>query len=154
MRKTDDKLARAVALALGATLPVAAAAPVIADDAVTAAAVTTEQGAATATYSRREALLASSDGRAVLHYGEGIYGADREAAFITGHDGIETYALPGGPAGGVQVFVNRKIYGTFNQDELNGSVVADAVFQAHGIEVNGVDPFARERPVASLGGAE
>jgi hypothetical protein len=129
-----------------------------ADDAaeptVTPAAVSTSEttGATIASYTRSEARDASADGRAVLHYGEGIWGADHQAIFITSREGVQTYALPGGEPGTVELFFDGKRYGRFTQDTIVDT--AGAVYQLNYIKVHGVDPFAREQPVVSLGGAE
>jgi hypothetical protein len=105
-------------------------------------------------YTRMEAGLASANGHAVLHYGPDIWGADPAARAISRELSVEVFALAGGQEGQIELFVNGTRYGRFTQDNLDRGDVAAAVYQSHGIEMNGIDPFARERPVASLGGAE
>ena len=75
---------------------------------------------------RKEAYRASTN-RIVLHYGEGIRLAEILAQGLT-EQGYPTIAIPGGKPGQVELFVNRKMPGKYNQHDLDsGTLGGDAV---------------------------
>lgn len=78
----------------------------------------------------RKAAFRASEGRIVLHYGEGIreISATLEAESLS-DSGYPAIAVPGGPKGAVELFIGRKIIpGTYTQNQLNeGRLGGDAV---------------------------
>ena len=75
----------------------------------------------------RKAAFRASEGRIVLHYGEGIELADLLAEGLT-ERGYPTIAVPGGPKGLVELFIGKKIFGKYDQDKLEGgSLGSDAI---------------------------
>lgn len=156
-------IAGAAAAALGA------AQPALAQDAavVEPAAVTASESGAVVDdfvpedrpYSRREAAMASRSDegrivRVILHHGDDIQSTHLTARLLREREGIPAYALPGGESGQIEMFVNRKVYGRFSQRNLNRGDLGVDAYRIYTIETTGEDPFARERPVASLGGSE
>ena len=75
---------------------------------------------------RKEAYRASTN-RIVLHYGEGIVGT-ASLVRVLGKQGYPTIAIPGAKPGQVELFVNRKMPGKYNQHDLDsGTLGGDAV---------------------------
>ncbi len=68
----------------------------------------------------RKAAFQASEGRIVLHYGEGIpdISARLEAESLSEH-GHTAIAVPGGPNGQVELFVGGKIIGKFDEHQLD-----------------------------------
>lgn len=120
MQKLSDSFtARVFAGALAVATPAAmTATPAFAQSAQTQQVVYTS----TQPISVGRAIVASTNGRIVLHYGEGITLADN-AAQILQEDGLPAAAYPGGKVGEVALFINGKPRGHFtNSDIARGRV--------------------------------
>lgn len=67
-----------------------------------------------------EAASQASTNQIVLHYGLGIrvISAEIKAESLT-RDGYPAVAIPGGPRGEIEVFVARKVLGTYSAVDLN-----------------------------------
>jgi hypothetical protein len=77
----------------------------------------------------RKTAFRASEGRIVLHYGEGIeeISARLEASSLT-KSGYPAIAVPGGPTGMVELFVGKRIFGKYNQSQLDrGSLGSNAM---------------------------
>lgn len=68
----------------------------------------------------RKSAFQASEGRIVLHYGEGIeeISARLEAESLSDR-GYPAIAVPGGPTGMVELFVGKRIFGKYNKSQLN-----------------------------------
>lgn len=78
----------------------------------------------------RKAAFQASEGRIVLHYGEGIeeISAQLEAETLSDR-GYPAIAVPGGPKGMVELFIGKKIIpGMYDKHKLNnGGLGSDAI---------------------------
>ncbi len=95
--------------------------------------------------SRRDALLASSDLGVVLHYGEGIYFADLAAADLVESNNMDAVARSGGKPNQIELFVNRKIKGTYTQDDLNSGRLSSLAVRFHDKEFVKMQNKKREK---------
>ena len=77
-------------------------------------------------YTRKEAYRASTN-RIVLHYGEGVKGA-KQIKEILIEEGYPAMAYPGGPEGKIELFINRRVIGTYDQNSVdNGELGGHAI---------------------------
>lgn len=81
-------------------------------------------------YSKKDAYL-MSEGKAVLHYGEGFLGAENLARGLS-EEGYTTIAIPGGPAEKVQIRVNKSMGDViFTQSEFNDGTVGGIIIEQY-----------------------
>lgn len=86
----------------------------------------------------RKAAYRASTGRIVLHYGKGILDADLLAEGLS-EQGYPTIAVPGGPEGKIEMFLDRKIPGKYNQHDLDSGTLG-----AHATRL--FDKYVRSSP--------
>ncbi len=89
-------------------------------------------------WTRKSAYRASTN-QIVLHYGDGIDGAD-QIANILNRQGYPTIAVHGGTEGQVELFIGRGKFGKYTQDDLDGGTLGGSAINFYkrkiGADVN------------------
>lgn len=88
-----------------------------------------------------EAASQASTNQIVLHYGLGVrvISAEMKAESLT-LAGYPAVAIPGGPRGEIEVFVARKVLGTYSALELNNGVLGIHAEQFYNKYIKGSSP--------------
>ena len=79
---------------------------------------------------KRRAAFKASSAQIVFHYGAGFHDADLLAEVLS-EKGYTTIAVPGGPDGKMEMFVGRKMPGTYSQRELNDGTAGGDAMEFH-----------------------
>lgn len=94
-------------------------------------------------YSRKDAYRASTN-QIVLHYGEGVTGANMEADSLS-DEGYPAIAVPGGSPGQVELFVGRGKFGKYSQSDLDSGTLGGSAMNFYDRKI-GKDNSPKSEP--------